>query len=122
MSNETSEIRDQLSDQWQKVAIDLIRKGLPAETVFETLLTVGLAGQVELHGKHFMAGKLVAIAEQLSEQVRREKEALQEASTATKNDKVSVRVAVSVSDVAWITPLFLPGQRLVSETVTMMRN
>jgi len=85
MSNDTSEIRDQLSDQWQKVAIDLIRKGLPAETVFETLLTVGLAGQVELHGKHFMAGKLVAIAEQLSEQVRREKEALQEASTATKN-------------------------------------
>ncbi|KFG69723.1 hypothetical protein [Microvirga sp. BSC39] len=85
MSNETTEIRDQLSDQWQKVAIDLIRKGLPAETVFETLLTVGLAGQVELHGKHFMAGKLVAIAEQLSEQVRREKEALQEASTATKN-------------------------------------
>ena len=85
MSNDTNEIRDQLSDQWQKVAIDLIRKGLPAETVFETLLTVGLAGQVELHGKHFMAGKLVAIAEQLSEQVRREKEALEEASTATKN-------------------------------------
>ncbi|MFC1460836.1 hypothetical protein ACETIH_29785 [Microvirga arabica] len=85
MTNETTEIREQLSDQWQKVAIDLIRKGLPAETVFETLLTVGLAGQVELHGKHFMAGKLVAIAEQLSEQVRREKEALQEASTATKN-------------------------------------
>ena len=70
MSNDISEIREQLSDQWQKVAIDL---------------TVGLAGQVELHGKHFMAGKLVAIAEQLSEQVRREKEALQEASKATKN-------------------------------------
>jgi hypothetical protein len=32
-----------------------------------------------------MAGKLVAIAEQLSEQVRQEKEALQEASGATKN-------------------------------------
>jgi hypothetical protein len=85
MSNDISEIREQLSDQWQKVAIDLIRKGLPADTVFETLLTVGLAGQVELHGKHFMAGKLVAIAEQLSEQVKREKEALQESSKATKN-------------------------------------
>ena len=85
MSNDISELREQLSDQWQKVAIDLIRKGLPADTIFETLLTVGLAGQVELHGKHFMAGKLVAIAEQLSEQVKREKEALQESSKATKN-------------------------------------
>ena len=39
----------------------------------------------ELQGKHMMAGKLMAIAEQLSEQVRQEKEALQEASNATKN-------------------------------------
>jgi hypothetical protein len=39
---------------------------------------------VELHGKDATASKLVAIAEQLSEQVRREKEALQEASSATK--------------------------------------
>ena len=85
MSNDISELREQLSDQWQKVAIDLVRKGIPADLVFETLLTVGLAGQVELNGKHMMAGKLVAIAEQLSEQVRREKEALEEASTATKN-------------------------------------
>ena len=85
MSNDISELREQLSDQWQKVAIDLVRKGIPADLVFESLLTVGLAGQVELNGKHMMAGKLVAIAEQLSEQVRREKEALEEASTATKN-------------------------------------
>ena len=85
MSNDISELREQLSDQWQKVAIDLVRKGIPADLVFETLLTVGLAGQVELQGKHMMAGKLVAIAEQLSDQVRREKEALEEASTATKN-------------------------------------
>ena len=85
MSNDISELREQLSDQWQKVAIDLVRKGIPADLVFETLLTVGLAGQVELQGKHMMAGKLVAIAEQLSDQVRREKEALKEASTATKN-------------------------------------
>ncbi|MBO1907885.1 hypothetical protein J4G37_23635 [Microvirga sp. 3-52] len=74
-----------MSDQWQKVAIDLIRKGVPADLVFESLLTVGLAGQVELQGKHMMAGKLVAIAEQLSDQLRREKEALEEASSATKN-------------------------------------
>ncbi|WP_154661247.1 hypothetical protein [Microvirga lotononidis] len=85
MSNDVSALREQLSDQWQKVAIDLIRKGIPADLVFESLLTVGLAGQVELQGKHMMAGKLVAIAEQLSEQVRQEKEALQEASGATKN-------------------------------------
>jgi hypothetical protein len=85
MSNDISELREQLSDQWQKVAIDLIRKGVPADLVFESLLTVGLAGQVELQGKHMMAGKLVAIAEQLSDQLRREKEALEEASGATKN-------------------------------------
>lgn len=85
MSNDISELRVQLSDQWQKVAIDLIRKGIPADMVFESLLTVGLAGHVELHGKDLTAGKLVAIAEQLSEQVRREKQALQEASGATKN-------------------------------------
>jgi hypothetical protein len=85
MSNDISELREQLSDQWQKVAIDLIRKGVPADLVFESLLTVGLAGQVELQGKHMMAGKLVAIAEQLSDQLRREKEALEEASSATKN-------------------------------------
>jgi hypothetical protein len=85
MSNDISELREQLSDQWQKVAIDLIRKGIPADLVFESLLTVGLAGQVELQGKHMMAGKLAAIAEQLSDQLKREKEALQEASNATKN-------------------------------------
>ena len=85
MSNDHSAIREQLTDQWQKVAIDLIRGGVPPELVFESLLTVGLAGHVEIHGKDFTAGKLVAIAEQLSEQVRREKEALQEASNATKN-------------------------------------
>jgi hypothetical protein len=85
MSNDISELREHLSDQWQKVAIDLIRKGIPADLVFESLLTVGLAGQVELQGKHMMAGKLVAIAEQLSDQLKREKEALQEASNATKN-------------------------------------
>ena len=70
MSNDISELKEQLSDQWQKVAIDLIRKGIPADMVFESLLTVGLAGHVELHGKDLTAGKLVAIAEQLSEQVR----------------------------------------------------
>jgi hypothetical protein len=85
MSNDISELREQLSDQWQKVAIDLIRKGIPADLVFESLLTVGLAGQVELQGMHMMAGKLMAIAEQLSDQLKREKEALQEASNATKN-------------------------------------
>lgn len=85
MNNDNSAIREQLSDQWQKVEIDLIRGGIPAEKVFESMLTVGLAGHVEVRGKDFKATKLVAIAEQLSEQVRREKEALQEASIATKN-------------------------------------
>jgi hypothetical protein len=85
MANDVSALRAQLSDEWQKLAIELIKKGLPAELIFETLLTVGLAGQVEVLGKDVAASRLVAIAEQLSEQVRREKEALQEASNATKN-------------------------------------
>ena len=85
MTNDISALRGQLSDQWQKLAIELIKKGLPAELIFETLLTVGLAGQVEVLGKDVATSRLVAIAEQLSEQVRREKEALQEASNATKN-------------------------------------
>jgi hypothetical protein len=85
MTNDVSALRAQLSDEWQKLAIELIKKGLPAELIFETLLTVGLAGQVEVLGKDVAASRLVAIAEQLSEQVRREKEALQEASNATKN-------------------------------------
>jgi hypothetical protein len=85
MNNDISELREQLCDQWQKVAIDLVRKGIQADLVFGSLLTVGLAGHVELHGKDSTASKLVAIAEQLSEQVKREKEALQEASSATKN-------------------------------------
>lgn len=85
MSNDISEIRKQLSDQWQKVAIDLVKGGIPPETVFESMLTVGLAGHVEVHGKDATAAKLIAIAEQLSEQVKREEEALREASRATKN-------------------------------------
>jgi hypothetical protein len=85
MSNDKSDLREQLSDQWQKLAIDLIKKGISPEAVFESLFTVGLAGHVELYGKDMTAGKLAAIAEQLSEQVRREKEAVREASNATKN-------------------------------------
>jgi hypothetical protein len=85
MSNDISALRGQLSDQWQKLAIELIKKGIPAELIFETLLTVGIAGQVEILGKDVAAGRLAAIAEQLSDQVRQEKAALQEASSATKN-------------------------------------
>lgn len=85
MSNDTSAIREQLSDQWQKLAIDLIKGGLPPEAIFDSMLTVGLAGHVEVHGKDFTASKLMVIAEQLSDQVKREKEALREASGATKN-------------------------------------
>jgi len=85
MNDDTSALRIQLADQWQKLAIELIKKGFPADLIFESLLTVGLAGQVEVLGKDVAAGRLAAIAEQLSEQVRQQKEALQEASSATKN-------------------------------------
>jgi hypothetical protein len=37
MSNDISELREQLCDQWQKVAIDLVRKGIQADLVFESL-------------------------------------------------------------------------------------
>lgn len=85
MTDDNSTLRLQLADQWQKLAIELIRKGLPADVIFESLLTVGLAGQVEVLGKEVAAIRLAAIAEQLSEQVRQQKEALKEASSATKN-------------------------------------
>jgi Flp pilus assembly protein TadG len=41
-------------------------------------------------------------------------------STSKASDKISVRVAVTVSQVAWITPMFLPAADIESETVTMM--
>ena len=78
-------IREQLSDHWEKIAIDLIKRGFQAQAVFDTLLTVALAGQVELQGKDEAAKKLKRIAELLSEQVRQEAKALEEASGATKN-------------------------------------
>ncbi|WP_243368977.1 hypothetical protein [Microvirga solisilvae] len=85
MTDDNSALRLELADQWQKLAIDLIKKGLPADIIFESLLTVGLAGQVEVLGKEVAAARLAAIAEQLSDQVRQQKEALKEASNATKN-------------------------------------
>jgi hypothetical protein len=85
MTMEISALRQQLMDQWQKVAIDLIKGGVPPEAVFESLLTVGLAGHVEIFGKDATASKIAAIAQQLSEQVKQEAEALRESSEATKN-------------------------------------
>jgi Flp pilus assembly protein TadG len=41
-------------------------------------------------------------------------------STAVRNDKISVKVSVPVSQVAWITPMFLPARDIESETVVMM--
>jgi hypothetical protein len=49
------------------------------------LTTVGLAGEVEVSGKDVIAQKLVAVAERLSDQVRTEALALEEAARATKN-------------------------------------
>ena len=78
-------IREQLSDHWEKIAIDLVKRGFAANAVFETLLTVGLAGHVELQGKDETARKLLGIAKHLLEQASKEAEALREASGATKN-------------------------------------
>jgi hypothetical protein len=78
-------IREQLSDHWQKIGIDLLKRGFKPEAVFETMLTVGLAGLVELDGKDATAKRLVMIAEQLSDLLKKEVEAISEARGATKN-------------------------------------
>jgi hypothetical protein len=85
MTIDISALKEQLLDQWQKTAVDLVRGGVPADVVFETMMTVGLAGQVELHGRDGAAAKISAIARRLSEQAAQEAEALREASSATKN-------------------------------------
>ena len=85
MIDDTPEIREQLSDHWQRISLELIKRGFQAQSVFESLLTVGLAGHVEVHGKEMTAMKIAAIARQLSEQVRHEAEAVAEAQAATKN-------------------------------------
>ncbi len=79
------EIRDELQKHWQSAAMDLVRRGFRPEAVFETALTVGLAGHVELHGKDATARKLIFVAEQLAEQVKKEAEAMEEAERSTKN-------------------------------------
>jgi hypothetical protein len=85
MIDDLPEIREQLADHWQKAGVDLVKRGFRPEAVFETMLTVGLAGHVELHGKERTAEKLVAIAQQISEQAKRAAQAMDEAAKATKN-------------------------------------
>ena len=85
MIDDLPEIREQLTSHWQAAALDLVKRGFRPEAVFETLLTVGLAGHVEIHGKASTADKLVAVAGKLSEQVRNELAAAEEAKGSTKN-------------------------------------
>jgi hypothetical protein len=85
MIDDLPEIREQLTSHWQAAALDLVKRGFRPEAVFETLLTVGLAGHVEIHGKESTADKLVAVAGKLSEQVRNELAAAEEAKGSTKN-------------------------------------
>lgn len=42
-------------------------------------------------------------------------------STAKEYDKISVKVSIPVSKIAWVTPLFLPGTTVESSTMVMMR-
>jgi hypothetical protein len=85
MIDDIPAIREQLSNHWQKISVDLIKRGFRPEAIFETMLTVGLAGHVEIHGKDATAQKIAAVAQQLSQQVRTEAEAMREAQAATKN-------------------------------------
>lgn len=85
MIDDIPEIRDQLSQHWQKAGIDLVKHGFRPEAIFETMFAVGLAGYVEMHGKDASAHKLLAMAQRLSEQVQQEAAAAEEAKGATKN-------------------------------------
>lgn len=85
MIEDLPEIRNQLSQHWQKAGIELVKHGFRPEAIFETMLAVGLAGYVELHGKEASAHKLLAMAQRLSDQIVREVEAAEEAKRATKN-------------------------------------
>jgi hypothetical protein len=85
MIEDLPEIREQLQQHWQKAGVDLVKRGFRPEAVFETMLTVGLAGFVEVHGKESVAERLVHMAQRLSSQVREEAQAAAEAATATKN-------------------------------------
>lgn len=79
------EIRTALIDHWQKAALDLVQRGLSPVDVFETAMTVGLAGVIETRGKRDAARQLLHLAEQLASQLRREAADLQEAQRAIKN-------------------------------------
>ena len=85
MIEDLPEIRDQLNKHWQKAGVDLVKHGFRPEAIFETMFAVGLAGYVEMHGKEASAQKLLAMAQRLSEQLRKEAETAEEAKGATKN-------------------------------------
>jgi Flp pilus assembly protein TadG len=44
-----------------------------------------------------------------------------DAATAKQRDKVSVQVTIPTSAVSWVTPYYIAGTTLLSETVVMMR-
>jgi hypothetical protein len=85
MIDDLPEIREQLQKHWQTNGVDLVRRGFRPEAVFETMMTVGLAGFIEVHGKQSVAERLVLMAQRLSDQVREETQAAAEAEHATKN-------------------------------------
>jgi hypothetical protein len=85
MIEDLPEIREQLSRHWQKAGIDLVKHGFRPEAIFETMLTVGLAGFVEMHGKEASAQRLLSLAQRLSDHVAKEAAATEEAKRATKN-------------------------------------
>ena len=85
MIDDLPEIREQLNAHWQKAGVELVKRGFRPEAVFETMFAVGLAGYAELHGNEATAQKLVSVAHQLSEQLRTQAEATEEAKRSTKN-------------------------------------
>ena len=82
---DSPELRAELNKLWQKVCVDTIARGMDAGAVFETMMIVGAAGVVEVHGKLAAAKRLSAIAQQLLGQVQQEADALRESETAVKN-------------------------------------
>ena len=79
------DLRAALTERWQSAALDLVQRGVPAVDVFETLMVVGLAGSIETGGKRAAAQRLLHLAEQLTDQIRREAAAVDEARRATKD-------------------------------------
>lgn len=85
MIEDIPEIREQLTGHWRKAGVELVKHGFRPAAIFETMFAVGLAGYIEVHGEEAAAERLLSVARKLSEKLRTEAEATEEAKRSTKN-------------------------------------